>query len=756
MGSLAENEYKNQKIDPACLEAGVETTNWDPLFEVIIALDSLPGPGVGLVNLHTALLDLGRYDRGEVRELSGLAAWLDFLRDPWQDDEPIDDEDKPAVEDGELSRLIAGAIDYVREHPEPPSKADLFAGLDVVESAATDKVKTELPQPQVIEMPSDNLDRLYSILEECKSTGKAQRLFEVPVLLAMIPDGQWNDFLGAAKRAAAESKVGLRIDLNALKKARREAKDKSRAFLAKDKALTAAAESAKPAIIISGKQLSDLRTEAVAALQQANDPPSVFRRLRETVRFRIDAAGEPFLEILTWASMRSRLADVALFYREGPKGPEGVFPPRPLCEDLLAYDYAPGTFPVVEAIARTPIVRADGTIHGTPGYDRATRMIYVPPAGFLLPPVPERPTEQDLQGAKHRLLDVVTDFPFEDPVADRANFIGFCITPLVRQLVDVVPMCVFDSPVSGSGKGLLTDVASIIATGDVAAVIAPPSTREEWPKLLFSLLDSGRTFIVFDNLHGVLQSDALEAALTKPLFQSRVLGFSQERIVPNRASWAITGNNVAVSRDMVRRCYRVRIDPRCAQPHLRKNFKHPNLVEHCRTERANLLAALLILIRAWYAAGRPAFGGTPFGTYTQWKELVGGILKNAGIEGFLTNQRKLYSQMDLESEEWETFFIQIEQHFGAEEFALKNLIDAIQTGGIALPREVAKIYGQTTSHEAARPNPYFAVQLGNILRARRGTRFGENEIFLERTGEDRHKKTVLYKIRHGKGGDATV
>ena len=348
----------------------------------------------------------------------------------------------------------------------------------------------------------------------------------------------------------------------------------------------------------------------------------------------MDAAGEPFLKVFTDLSIRGRLSDVAMFFAETANGVQvATFPPRALCEDILSYAHAPGTFPVVEAIARSPMIRADGTIFATPGFDPATRMIYCPPPGFVLPFIPEKPTTEEVQAAKTRLLEIVADFLFEE-IADRTNFIGFWLTPLIRALVDVVPMAVFDSPVSGAGKGLLTDVAAITATGEVAAVIPPPTTREEWPKLLLSLLDNGRTFIVFDNLHDVLKSDALEAALTKPFFQSRQLCYTRERIVPNRAVWAVTGNNVAVSRDMVRRCFRIRIDPHCSQPYLRKNFKHANLVEYCKSERGNLLAALLVLIRAWFAAGKPAFGGAALGTYTVWKEMVGGILKNAGFRRF--------------------------------------------------------------------------------------------------------------------------
>jgi hypothetical protein len=310
-------------------------------------------------------------------------------------------------------------------------------------------------------------------------------------------------------------------------------------------------------------------------------------------------------------------------------------------------------------------------------------------------------------------------------------------------------MCLFDSPTPGSGKGLLTDLASVIATGEVAAAIAPPSTKEEWPKLLGSLLDHGRTFITFDNLSDTLKSDALEAVLTKPLFEFRQLGYSTDRIVPNRAVWCATGNNIAVSHDMVRRCFRVRIDPRCAQPHLRKNFKYPNLLVHCKAQRANLLAALLVLIRAWHAAGKPSFRGTQLGTYTQWKDTVGGILKNAGFEDFLGNQRKLYAEMDQETEEWETLWLQIQDRFGDRDFSVREIIPLIHGGDLALPREVAQIYGQTTSHESSKPNPYFAVQLGNIFRSHRETRYGQSEAFLERSSKNSHEKSIRYRIRRG-------
>ena len=618
-----------------------------------------------------------------------------------------------------------------------------------LKSGPTDADHTP-PRPSPTTPNERRIKQLEALLDAAKETRNVDAMLDAfPKKLGYLTEGQYATFRAAVSEAKEEFE--LYIDLRAMDRVRRESKKRIERQTVLMQKADDAVKAGKSVIVVSNKQLAELRTEAVRRLQQVNDPPVVFHRQRELVRYRTDATGEPYMETLTEISMRGRLTDVADFVAESATGAcVAVIPLRALCEDLLAYPHAPGTFPVVEAITRTPVVRADGTICTMPGYDPATRMIYLPPPGFVLPPIPENPSEAEVSAAKERLLDVLVDFQFESS-ADRANFIAFEMTPLIRPLVDVVPMAAIDSPVAGSGKGLLTDVAAVIATGEVAAVIPPPANREEWPKLLASLLDNGRTFVVFDNLHDALKSDALEAVLTKPFLQFRQLGQTRERIVPNRATWAVTGNNVAVSRDMVRRCYRIRIDPRCAQPHLRKQFKYPNLVAHCKSERANLLAALLTLIRAWHAAGKPAFTGTALGTYTAWKAMIGGILKHAGLENFLGNQRTLYSEMDVESEAWESFLAQIHERFVIADFSANDVVRMIHSGTVtALPREVAKIYGSSTSHKESKPNPYFAVQLGHILRAHRGTRYGEREIYLERGEDDKHRKVVTYRICHGK------
>src|SRR5262249_10813695 len=138
--------------------------------------------------------------------------------------------------------------------------------------------------------------RLHALLAEAQDTGKAGALFDASDLLAAISDGQFSDFVGAIKRGVAESTNGLHVDLTLLKKARSQGlKHMSRSNRSRHgTAAVSAAE--KPVIMISNRQLSDLRAEAVHTLQGNNEPPVVFQRQRDLVRFRMDAMHEPFLE----------------------------------------------------------------------------------------------------------------------------------------------------------------------------------------------------------------------------------------------------------------------------------------------------------------------------------------------------------------------------------------------------------------------------------------------------------------------------
>jgi putative DNA primase/helicase len=76
-------------------------------------------------------------------------------------------------------------------------------------------------------------------------------------------------------------------------------------------------------------------------------------------------------------------------------------------------------------------------------------------------------------------------------------------------------MHAFTAPVAGSGKSKLVEVASIIATGHEAPVIAPGATEEELEKRLGGALLAGDTVIALDNCDAPLGGVLLCQALTR-------------------------------------------------------------------------------------------------------------------------------------------------------------------------------------------------------------------------------------------------
>ena len=87
------------------------------------------------------------------------------------------------------------------------------------------------------------------------------------------------------------------------------------------------------------------------------------------------------------------------------------------------------------------------------------------------------------------------------------------------------------------------------------------------------------------------------------------------------------------------------------------DFQQPNLLEWTRLHRADLLAAIFTLARAWIIAGRPGpEQGTPeLGSYEAWRNVIGGILSTAGISGFLGNMAEFYDTADEDTPQWSAF-----------------------------------------------------------------------------------------------------
>jgi hypothetical protein len=502
-----------------------------------------------------------------------------------------------------------------------------------------------------------------------------------------------------------------------------------------------------PKIQVNNRHLRDVTTDALEALRLANNPPEVFVRAGSLVRVREDEHGTPQIQLMELNHIRGRLARVADFVRVGKQGNSWVEtkvnPPEIVVKDLMALSKWP--FPPLEAVVESPILRPDGSIFDTPGYDSQTRLYYRPVPGFKCPEIPKNPNRESVRAALDLINEAIGEFPYGDS-SSAANTLGLMLTPIVRQAVNgPVPMALIDKPQAGTGGSLLAETIALIGTGRTAEMLGAPRDDEEWRKQITSKLAAGGTMITIDNVEGALFAPSLARALTARTWTDRILGRSETVTVSQRATWIATGNNIILRGDLPRRCYWIRLDARQSRPWQRENFRHPDLLSWVSKKRGELVGALLTIARAWFAANKPKATEVPrLGSFEAWTEIVGGIVTFAGIGGFLSNLKELYDKADQGNAEWEGFLEEWWRQRGEDPITVKDLHKFIEVEVSlkdALPGDLAEALDKGKGS--------FTRKLGNALAKRAGTRYGEEGLHIAEAGEFRRAK--LWSVRDSSG-----
>jgi hypothetical protein len=501
-----------------------------------------------------------------------------------------------------------------------------------------------------------------------------------------------------------------------------------------------------PTIIVSNRPFKVVTADAVAALEAANRPPVIFVRAGVLCRVRNDEAGRPLIEQVTDAQLRHRMSHVAYFYKITERGPQHVPPPMATVEDVMAI--GAWTFPSLQGIVEVPVMRRDGTVLLTPGYDSSTSLIYVPDPGLRLPEIPMSPSPDQLRWATEVIDELIGDFPFAD-AASKTNAVAALLTPIVRPIITgPTPLALLDAPKQGTGKGLLAECIAKVATGRSAAVMTAPDTEDEFRKRITATLIEGAMVVLLDNLEGKLESGTLSGALTSVIWKDRILGRSEMAVLPQLATWIATGNNIRLGKDMPRRCYLIRLDARCERPWEGREFRHPELSKWAADHRGELIAALLILARAWYAAGRPEYISPRLGSFEQWSRILGNILSHTGYRGFLANRKDLYSNNDADSGQWEAFFEAWEDAFGNRPVTIAETIREM-----AVNRELKDSIPDWLADGYYREPDKFRKQLGEALARQRDAQYGPWR--LERAGENR-RKVALWRVEVATGARAAA
>ncbi len=327
----------------------------------------------------------------------------------------------------------------------------------------------------------------------------------------------------------------------------------------------------------------------------------------------------------------------------------------------------------LNGVTHVPLIREDGTLLDIPGYDEATRLLYLPDNDLAIPgPMP-------LADAVALIRRPLGDFRWSGK-HDEANMIGLMLTPLLRLLTPPpYKLAAITAHQPGSGKSLLASLLRILHGGVFRAEV--PEDEPEWRKQITSILDVTTGPVVqLDNVSGVLRSSTLSGLLTTSRWDDRRLGGNTMVTAVNDRLWIITGNNVALGGDLLRRTVWVTIDPGIPDPHLRHDFTIPDLTYWTAQHRGPLIRALLTLVQAWIAEGRPTEPGRA-DSYGRWISVVRAILAVAGIPGVFDHEESAQQTAGEDDQEWSEFLNAIHAVLGESNWTVAKLLDHVNGPG---------------------------------------------------------------------------
>lgn len=290
--------------------------------------------------------------------------------------------------------------------------------------------------------------------------------------------------------------------------------------------------------------------------------------------------------------------------------------PQRIAETFLARE-GQWRLPVLTGIINCPTLRADGSILDLPGYDAQTGLLF-DPQDVQFPALPRDHDRDMALRALGFLKDLISTFPFVTE-GDRAVALSAILTALVRRSLPTAPLHGFNAPTAGTGKSMLVDVASLIATARPAPVIAQGKSEEEMEKRLGAALIAGDVLIAIDNCEEPLGGELLCQTMTQTSLKVRILGKSVNAEVPSNAALFATGNNLTFEGDMTRRALRATLDAGVERPELRAFDRDP--LAMVTERRGDYVSAGLTILRAFHIAGRPQ-QRAPLGSFTDWSRWV--------------------------------------------------------------------------------------------------------------------------------------
>ncbi|MNZ12912.1 hypothetical protein D3C78_297950 [compost metagenome] len=429
---------------------------------------------------------------------------------------------------------------------------------------------------------------------------------------------------------------------------------------------------------------------------------------------------------------KDSLAQLLETYLQLQKGSKGV-PcdcPEVLSRRVLNNGEYHGV-PEIRAAIRLPVVRSDGTVVTRQGIDAATGLYVVNAPARMPRPLsaPER------QAVIDRVWGLFERFPFAT-AADRSAYWAAVITSACRAAIDTAPAFLISASAPGTGKTKLAECLMLLADATKEASVLP-SDEAEQGKALLAILREGPRGVLFDNVRGSIKpTSSFCVASTSAEFAGRELGRNQMLKVSNRALWALTGNNVELHGDVVRRVLRINLESP-ENPHLQRHPFDP--VEQLERIAGEVRYDLLDLFQSWVLEGRPgADTVSGFASFEQWNRSVRALCLWLGL-GDPLDVVKAVSEEDPHTERLSLLMDAWGAAFGQEPVRLAEAQVSPFSGDVAALWQEAmqEVCARDGKQDPARLRYYLRDMKGRILKGRR---------FVRMIGTDSRPRWKLEKI----------
>jgi hypothetical protein len=167
----------------------------------------------------------------------------------------------------------------------------------------------------------------------------------------------------------------------------------------------------------------------------------------------------------------------------------------------------------LRGITAVPVLRPDGSVLVTPGYDAATGLVFAPDADFG--PVPEHPTKAEAHDAVTRLKMAFSWFHFATET-DLTAFLAALLTPFARYAFEgPAPVFVVDAPTLTCGNSRLVDVIARIITGEPMLRMEKPASEKAFRKQVSKTPSPEEGLLLLEGIDSLRSLTALRAAVER-------------------------------------------------------------------------------------------------------------------------------------------------------------------------------------------------------------------------------------------------